>query len=66
MFYYRDIYKDLIRQKTQNKCTIEDGPNCIFIKGKNKSDMSKKLENIYPEKDIFFKETPENVLMQLK
>ena len=66
MFYYRDIYKDLIRQKTENKCTIDDGPNCIFINGKNKTDISKELSNIYPENDIFLKETPENILMQLK
>ncbi len=66
VFYYRDIFKKLIKQKKVNKCSIEDGPNCIFIESKNKEEIAKELKNIYPDSDIFFKEEPENILLKLK
>lgn len=66
IFYYKDIYKSIIRQKKSNKCSIEDGPNCIFIKSKDKNEISKDLKNIYPDKDTFFQETQENILLKLK
>ena len=40
IFYYRDIYKNYIKQKKSNKCSIEEGPNCIFIESKNKNDIA--------------------------
>ena len=66
IFYYKDIYKSLTKQKKSNKCGIEDGPNCLFIEGKNKNEISKELKNIYPDEDNFFQETPENILLKLK
>ena len=66
IFYYRDIYKNTIKQKKSNKCSIEDGPNCAFIKGKNKTEVSKELKNIYPEEETFFNETPENIYTKIK
>ena len=66
IFYYRDLYKNMIQQKKINKCSIEDGPNCFFIEGKNKAQISKELKNIYPDTDSFLKESPENILLQLK
>jgi len=64
--YYRDMYKGFLKQKKNNKCSIDDGPNCIYIEGKNKLEISKELENIYPDSDNFLKETPENILLKLK
>jgi len=66
IFYYRDIYKNYIKQKKSNKCSIEEGPNCIFIESKNKNDISKELKNIYPDKDEFYKESEENIFSNLK
>ena len=66
VFYYRDIYKKFIKQKKVNKCSIEDGPNCFFIESKNKEEIANELKNIYPDRDIFFKEEPENILLKLK
>ena len=66
IFYYRDIYKNIIKQKKNNKCSIEDGPNCVFIRGKNKTEISKELNNIYPETDTFLNETPDNIYKKLK
>ena len=66
IFYYRDIYKNYIKQKKRNKCSIEEGPNCIFIESKNKNDIAKELKSIYPDKDEFFKESEENIFSNLK
>lgn len=66
IFYYRDIYKNYIKQKKSNKCSIEEGPNCIFIESKNKNDIAKELKSIYPDKDEFFKESEENIFSNLK
>ena len=66
IFYYKDIYKSIIRQKKSNKCSIEDGPNCLFIEGKDKNQITKDLKDIYPDEDTFFQETPENILLKLK
>ena len=66
IFYYRDIYKNLVKQKKENKCSIEDGPNCLFVEGKNKEEISKELETIYPYKDDFYKANPEDILVKIK
>ena len=66
IFFYRDIYKNIIKQKKNNKCSIEDGPNCVFIKGKNKTEISKELKSIYPKTDTFLNEKPENIYLKLK
>ena len=66
IFYNKDIYKSIIRQKKSNKCSIEDGPNCVFIEGKDKNQIIKDLKYIYPDEDTFFQETPENILLKLK
>lgn len=66
IFYYRDIYKSFIKQKKINKCSIEDGPNCVFIESKSKTEISKDLKSIYHDSEEFLKETNENILLKLK
>ena len=66
MFYYRDYYKSLTKQKKSNQCSIENGPSCYYIKGKNENLISSELKKIYPNKDIFKKESPENILTKIK
>ena len=65
-FYYRDHYKSLTKQKKSNQCSIENGPSCYYIKGKNENLISSELKKIYPNKDIFKKESPENILTKIK
>ena len=66
VFYYRDIYKNYIKQKKSNKCSIEEGPNCIFIESKNKNEIAKELKSIYPDENEFFNESEENIFSNLK
>ena len=66
VFYYRDIYKSYIKQKKNNKCSIEDGPNCFFIKSKNESDISKELKQIFPDNNTLANETLEDIYFKLK
>lgn len=66
IFYYRDIYKSLVKQNKSNICSFEDGPNCFYIKGKDKLDISKDLKEIYPDTNEFVKEDFSNVLSNLK
>jgi hypothetical protein len=66
IFYYRDIYKNLIKQKKGNKCSIEDGPNCFYIKNNNKEEVVNDLKTLYPYKDDFYKEKPEDILVKIK
>ena len=65
IFYYKDIYKDFIKQKNNNKCSIEEGPNCYFIP-KNKTLISHDLKSIFPKYHSFLKEEPENIYKKLK
>ena len=65
-FYYKDIYKDFIKQKKSNKCSIEDGPNCFYIKGKNEQEWYKDLNNIFHDNDLSVKESPEQIFTKLK
>ena len=53
VFYYRDMYKNYLKQSKNNKCSIEDGPNCFYIKSKNESDIIKEIKNIYPKDNLF-------------
>ena len=66
VFYYRDMYKNYIKQKKNNKCSIEDGPNCFYIKAKNESDIEKELKNIYPDNNALASESLENIYFKLK
>ena len=66
IFYYRDMYKNFVKQQKNNKCSINDGPNCIFLESKSKDLISKELKNIYPDSNTFLKETPENIFLKLK
>ena len=66
VFYYRDMYKNYIKQKKNNKCSIEDGPNCFYIKAKNESDIVKELRNINPDNNSLENETLEDIYIKLK
>ena len=65
-FYYKDMYKDFIKQKKSSKCSIEDGPNCLYIKGKNDQELHKELNNIIYDNDLSIRESPEQILSKLK
>lgn len=65
-FYYKDMYKDFIKQKKSNKCSIEEGPNCFYIKGKNEQELQKDLNTIFHDKDLSVKESPEEIFSKLK
>ena len=64
-FYYKDLYKNYKIQKENNKCTIDDGPNCYFTP-KNKSEISSDLKQIFPDNNSIIKESDENILTKLK
>ena len=66
LFYYRDYYKALTKQKKSNQCSIENGPSCYYIKGKNENLISSELKKIYPSKETFKRESPENILTKIK
>ena len=66
IFYYRDLYKNYIKQKKNNKCSIEEGPNCIYIQNKNENEIGKELKYVYPEINNFIKDSPENIYLKLK
>ena len=66
IFYYRDFYKNLITQKKDNKCSIEDGPSCYYIKGKEENLISSELRSLYPDKENFIKDSKENILSKIK
>ena len=65
-FYYKDMYKDFIKQKKSNKCSIDDGPNCFYIKGKNEQELYKDLNNYFNDNDLSVKESPEQIFSKLK
>ena len=65
IFYYKDLYKNFKTQKTNNKCSIEEGPNCYYIP-KNQTVISNELKNFFPEHDSLLKENPDNILLKLK
>ena len=65
-FYYRDIYKNYIKQKKNYKCSLEEGPNCIYIKSKSEYEIEKELKNIYPNDNNIINEPPEYIYSKLK
>ena len=66
LFYYQDYYKALTKQKKSSQCSIENGPSCYYIKGKNEDLISSELKKIYPSKETFKRESPENILTKIK
>ena len=64
-FYYKDLYKNYKIQKENNKCTIDDGPNCYFIP-KNKTEILSDFKTIFPDNNSILKESNENILTKLK
>lgn len=65
VFYYRDMFKNYLKQKKNKECLIEDGPNCFYIKsGKI---YEKELDSFYPnDNDLIFENTPEDIYLKLK
>ena len=66
IFYYKDLFKTFKNQKKNNKCSIDDGPSCYYIKGKTDEMISSELKKLYPNKETFKKESPENILKKIK
>ena len=66
VFYYRDMYKNYLKQKRNNKCSLDEGPNCLYIKSKNESEIQIELKNIYPEDNNIDKESLESIYLKLK
>ena len=56
------MYKDFIKQKKSNKCSIENGPNCFYIKGKNEKELYKDLNNIFHDNDLSVKENTSSLV----
>ena len=66
IFYYRDYYKNILSQKKDNKCSIEDGPSCYYINGKDENMISSELKSLYPDKEVFKKEKNEHIYSKIK
>jgi len=66
IFYYKDLFKTFKNQKKNNKCSIDDGPSCYYIKGKTDEMISSELKKLYPNKETLKKESPENILKKIK
>ena len=66
IFYYRDFYQNIITQKKNNKCSIEDGPSCYYIKSKDEDIISSELKELYPDKELFKKESNEKIYSKIK
>ena len=66
LFYYRDFYQNIITQKKNNKCSIEDGPSCYYIKSKDENIISSELKELYPDKELFKKESNEKIYSKIK
>ena len=66
IFYYRDFYQNIITQKKNNKCTIEDGPSCYYIKSKDENLISSELKSLYKDKELFKQETNEKIYSKIK
>ena len=66
IFYYRDFYQNIITQKKNNKCTIEDGPSCYYIKSKDENLISSELNSLYKDKELFKQETNEKIYSKIK
>ena len=67
VFYYRDMFKNYLKQKKNKECLIEDGPNCFHIKSGNMHEKENELDKIYPnDNNIIFENSPENIYLKLK
>ena len=66
IFYYRDFYQNIITQKNNNKCTIEDGHSCYYIKSKDENLISSELNSLYKDKELFKQETNEKIYSKIK
>ena len=55
IFYYKDMYKNFVTQKNNNKCSIDEGPNCYYTP-KNASLIVHDLKSIFPKSYSFLKE----------
>lgn len=67
VFYYRDMFKNYLKQKKNKECLIEDGPNCFYIKSGNMHEKEKELDKIYPnDNNIILENNPENIYLKLK
>ena len=66
IFYYRDIYKNYLKQKKNYKCSLEEGPNCLYIKNSNEYEKEKELKNIFPDNNSIINEPLEYIFSKLK
>ena len=67
VFYYRDMFKNYLKQKKNKECLIEDGPNCFYIKSGNMHEKEKELDKIYSnDNNIILENNPENIYLKLK
>ena len=66
IFYYKDLYKNLISQKKDNKCSIEDGPSCYYIKNEKENEIISELKHYFTNHESFIKDSPENIYTKLK
>ena len=67
VFYYRDMFKNYLKQKKNKECLIEDGPNCFYIKDGNNHEKEKELDKVYPnDNNIIIGNSPENIYLKLK
>ena len=67
VFYYKDMFKNYLKQKKNKECLIEDGPNCFHIKSGNMHEKENELDKIYPnDNNIIFENSPENIYLKLK
>ena len=67
VFYYKDMFKNYLKQKKNKECLIEDGANCFHIKSGNMHEKENELDKIYPnDNNIIFENSPENIYLKLK
>ena len=67
VFYYKDMFKNYLKQKKNKECLIEDGPNCFHIKSGDMHEKENELDKIYPnDNNIIFENSPENIYLKLK
>ena len=66
VFYYRDMYKNYLKQKRENKCSLDEGPICFYIQSKNESEIQLELKNIFPENNNLEKYPLEDIYFKLK
>ena len=65
-FYYKDLYDTYIKQKSNKKCSIDDGPNCFFIDSKNKTEIQSELSKIPHSPILNISESLQNISSKIK